>query len=95
MYTDKVFNMDLIRGMNAIVISLNNEDAYDLWTLVIPDDATEEDFEDICEDADLFQSAVHAFMKIMNTYGKDGLYLQTTVGDTYITRLFTGKRGEQ
>ena len=92
MYNDKDFNLDLIRGMNAIMISMNNEDAYMEWICTVPDECTDDDLESICEDADLFKETIHEFMRIFRKYSSDGLFIQTTVEDEYIQLLFTGKR---
>lgn len=92
MYNDKDFNLDLIKGMNAIMISMNDESAYMEWINTVPDCATEDDFEYICEDADLFKETIHEFVRIFNKYIKSGLFIQTTVGNEYIATLFTGKK---
>lgn len=94
MYSDKEFNLDLIKGMHAIMLSMNDERAYMEWINTIPDNATSDDFEYICEEADLFKEAIHEFMRIFQKYCKDGLFIQTTVGEEYISLLFTGKRKE-
>lgn len=43
MYNDKDFNFDLLKGMNAIMISMNNEDAYNLWIYTFPDCADDDE----------------------------------------------------
>lgn len=92
MYDDKDFNLDLIKGMNAIMICMNDERAYMEWINTVPDCATDDDFEYICENADLFKETVHEFVRICNEYLKYGLFIQTEVENEYISLLFTGKR---
>lgn len=92
MYTSREYNTDLIKGMNAIMISMNNENAYLEWINTVPDEPTEDDFEFIAETPDLFQATIHEFVRITRKYLSDGLYICTDIGDTYINKLFTGKR---
>ena len=75
MYSDKDYRIDLIRGMNAIVISMNNENAYMRWINIVPDQCDDDDLEYIAESDELFTETVQLFVKIMKWYLKDGLYI--------------------
>lgn len=66
---------ELMKAMHAIVCSLNNEDAYCEWIILVPDEATNEDLYDIAEDDDLFKDACDTFRSIMSDYAADGFYV--------------------
>lgn len=40
---------DFVRSMNNIMVHMNDEDAYMKWIQVVPDGATQEDFEAIAD----------------------------------------------
>ena len=70
--------VEIMKAMNTIVRSLNDESAYyERWILIVPDEATDEDLRDIAEDEDdeCFSDAVKCFEKIMRDYIKDGIYV--------------------
>lgn len=63
----------IVRSMNTLVLSLNNEEPlFSSWLYIVPDEATEDDFVQIAEDEDLFIDVVDTFKDIMNGYLKDG-----------------------
>lgn len=65
----------IIKGMNEIVLSLNNEGAYyNSWIYDVPDMATDEDLNEIADDDESFRHTVGHFLRIMEQYGKDGIY---------------------
>ena len=65
-----------IKAMHEIVLSMNHEGAYyDRWILVVPDQPTEEDFEELAEDEEYFGDAVRCFKGIIEDYLEDGLYI--------------------
>lgn len=75
MYSDKDYRLDLIRGMNALVISMNHEEAYTRWIYLVPDQATDEDLQDIAESDVLFDEACVLFTELLEIYGKYGFYI--------------------
>lgn len=76
MYSNYDYRKDLIVGMNAIVIAMNNEEAYyNHWIYIVPDCCTEEDLEDIAGYEDSFNEVVSLFMRLCKTYLVDGLYI--------------------
>lgn len=67
---------ETLKAMNTIILALNNEEAYfDSWILTVPDEATDEDFEYIAGDYELFTDAVKLFKELMKEYLDDGLYI--------------------
>ena len=64
---------DFVRSMNDIIAHLNDEDAYMKWIQVVPDGATQEDFEAIADDEELFDSTVYLFKDLMDRYMKNGI----------------------
>ena len=69
---------DFVRSMDNIITHLNDEDAYMKWIQVVPDGATQEDFEAIADDEDLFDSTVYLFKDLMDRYMKNGIYIGKT-----------------
>ena len=69
---------DFVRSMNDIIAHLNDEDAYMKWIQVVPDGATQEDFEAIADDEELFDSTVYLFKDLMERYMKNGIYVRKT-----------------
>lgn len=68
--------IEILKAMNTIILALNNEEAYfDSWILTVPDEATDEDFEYIAGDLELFTDAVKLFKELMKEYLDDGLYI--------------------
>ena len=65
---------NIVKGMNEIVKAMNDEDAYMKWVEVVPDEATDEDLQEIAEDDDLFRYTVKTFNNLNCLYGDD-LYL--------------------
>ena len=63
-----------IEQAHRTMISMNNEEAYDLWVYHCPDEATREDFEDIANNPDLFDDCREAFYRLYDRYKGDGLY---------------------
>ncbi len=75
--------IEIIKAMNTIVTCMNDENAYMRWIYIVPDQATEDDFEFIAEDEEEFESAVRAFGIIAKEYLDSGLYID---GDLYSCR---------
>lgn len=67
---------ELVKAMNAIVKSLNNEEAYyNHWIDIVPDEADDDDLYDIAIDEELFNDTVKLFKRNMREYLKDGIYV--------------------
>lgn len=75
--------IELVKAMNTIITCINDEDAYMEWIYIVPDQATEDDFEFIAEDDEEFEDAVRAFGIICKEYLGSGLYID---GDLYPCR---------
>lgn len=69
---------DFVRSMNNIIAHLNDENAYMRWITVVPDGATQEDFESIADDEELFDGVVYLFKDLMERYMKNGIYIGKT-----------------
>lgn len=63
-----------IKIMHEIMLSMNNEDAYFSWIYTMPDEPTQEDFEDFASDENDYLDLCNTFARIYNRYKKDGLY---------------------
>lgn len=68
-----------IEAMNLLVLAMNDESAYEEWIIIAPDEATSDDFLAIAQDDELMNDATRTFIHIMNTYGKAGIYLGSTL----------------
>ena len=62
----------LMKAMNTIVRTMNNEDAYYEWINIVPDEADDNELMDIAQDDELFADSCNAFKSIMQAYGDDG-----------------------
>ena len=70
--------VDFVRSMNNIMVHMNDENAYMKWITVVPDGATQDDFEAIADDEELFDSTVYLFKDLMERYMKNGIYVGNT-----------------
>lgn len=67
---------NLVKSMDTIVKSLNDEGAYyNHWIYIVPDEADDDDFLDIAEDEETFVEAVRCFKGIVREYMKSGFYV--------------------
>lgn len=67
-----VLRKNLVKGMNEYIQCLNDETAYyDYWIMLVPDEATEDDLQDIAEDDELFNETCVLFGKLIKKYGDD------------------------
>ena len=69
---------DFVRSMNNIMVHMNDEEAYMKWIQVVPDGATQDDFEAIADDEELFDGVVYLFKDLMERYMKNGIYIGKT-----------------
>lgn len=59
--------VNLVKNMNEIVKSLNDESFYwGTWAHVVPDEADESDFQEIAQDEELFDLVCEKFCKIIS-----------------------------
>jgi len=68
---------EVLKAMNTLVRSLNNEEAYlRVWIMFVPNEASDDDLKDICENEELFGEVAEVFKRIMQFYTKDGFYIE-------------------
>lgn len=67
---------EALKAMNFLIRTLNDETAYyHKWIWIIPDEAADDELEDIAEnDIETFKEAVQCFKSIMKNYTEDGFY---------------------
>lgn len=63
---------ELLKSMNTIICSLNNEEAYWRWADFVPDGATKQDLEDIASDSEYMNVICKVFKIILDEYIEDG-----------------------
>ena len=73
---------EILKAMNLLVKSMNDEDAYAEWICTIPDQADDEDLMEIAADEDesVYCEACHDFRRICNRYLCDGIYVGNIPG---------------
>lgn len=60
----------LLERLHEVVRNMNHEDAYMVWTFVVPDEPTKEDFAEIASNEEDFEVVLNLFKKIFNRYSK-------------------------
>lgn len=68
---------EFVKAMNIIVKGMNDEDAYSRWIAVVPDQADEDDLNDIGCDEGMFKETVELFRDIMFKHMKHGFCIGT------------------
>ena len=62
-----------LKAMNDFIIELGDEDIYMDWILVVPDESTPDDFNDIGENIELYNEVCRLFAKLV-IYDKENNY---------------------
>ena len=62
----EVSKKDFLKALHILICATTDEDIYEDWVRIIPDEPDEEDFKAIAEDEELFNLAIGTFVK----YGK-------------------------
>lgn len=71
---------DVLKGMDTIIKSMNDESAYTAWIYIIPDEADDDELMEIAEeDEESFNDACKLFAKLVKKYMKYGLYVDGEV----------------
>ena len=65
---DKDSRVKLLKAMDEIVVDINDENAYASWIVIVPDQASDDDFEYIAEDQELCDDVCRKFALIMNRF---------------------------
>ena len=74
-YDEQLLNN--IKLMHNVMTSMNNENAYNFWIYVCPDEPSEDDFIYIASDEDEYKDCEDTFYSLFKKYAKDGLYRPT------------------
>lgn len=71
---------EALRSMNNIIKSMNDESAYNAWIWIVPDEADDDELQEIAEeDEETFEDACKLFAKLVKKYMKCGLYIDGKV----------------
>ena len=70
-YEMTVLKANMLGGMHEYIRHLNDEDAYDRWILIVPDEPTENDLISIAEDEGLWKDTCSLFGRLVKQYGGD------------------------
>ena len=71
---------DVLKGMDTIIKSMNDESAYSAWIWIIPDGADDDELQEIAEEDDeTFLDACKLFAELIKRYMKYGLYIDGEV----------------
>lgn len=63
--------IELLKGMNQYIIDMGDEEAYNVWfTLGVPDEPTDDDYESIAEDLTLWVFVCKVFDDIIKEYDR-------------------------
>ncbi|MBP5565052.1 MAG: hypothetical protein J6X45_04960 [Lachnospiraceae bacterium] len=62
-----------LKRMHDTMTRMNNEEAYAVWITYVPDEPSEDDLKDIAEDVDDYDECVTLFVKLVYSYGSDGI----------------------
>lgn len=54
-----------IKAMHEMVLNIDNEGYYMTWIYTVPDEPTEEDFEDIAEDVEFYNEVESLFKRLI------------------------------
>ena len=60
--------IELLKKLNEIMMCMNDEDCYFTWVLIVPDEATDDDFQSIALDEESFNEVLDLFEKLFHRY---------------------------
>lgn len=61
--------IELLKGMNQYIIDLGDEEVYETWiSLGVPDEPTEEDYESIAEEREIWVYVCKLFGRLIKDY---------------------------
>lgn len=58
-----------LKAMHELMTLANDEDIYMAWIYTMPDEPSEEDFEDIAEDDEMYNECFDAFVRLIKHEG--------------------------
>ena len=95
MYTLKLVieKFEILKAMNLLVKSMNNEDAYEEWVYTVPDEASDDDLMYIAADEDetVYLEACQVFRRICHNYLDDGIFAGCYPGEV---KLYGAKKDD-
>lgn len=95
MYTLKLVieKFEILKAMNLLVKSMNNEDAYERWIYTVPDQAGDDELMYIAADEDesIFREACQDFRRICHDYLDDGIFAGSYPGEV---KLYGAKKDD-
>lgn len=62
--------LEQVKAMHTIMVNSNDEDIYFSWILLMPDEPSEEDFEDFANDEKAYNELFDLFVRLVR---KDGV----------------------
>ena len=65
-----MLKMNILGGMNDYVRDFGDEEAWDLWITIVPDEMTEDDLEYIANNQELWIDVCILFGKIVKNYSE-------------------------
>ena len=65
-----MLKMNLLGGMNAYIRDLGDEEIWNLWITIMPDEVTEDGLEYIANDEELWTDACVLFGEIVKNYSE-------------------------
>lgn len=77
MKMSKIKRIELLRAMNTVALTCNNEDCIDnFWLYAMPDHADDDDFDFIADDDEKFNHVCEAFSKMIEMLHREGMYVE-------------------
>ena len=61
----KIYRIGKLKAMHNMMLLVNDEDYYMTWIAVVPDEPTEEDFEEMAEDTEFYNEAEALFKRLI------------------------------
>lgn len=67
--------IELLKAMHLLMQSTNDEGAYWDWICTFPDDPSEDDYESVADDDELYGECCEEFRRLLEEYGESGFYV--------------------
>ena len=60
----ETMRVNLLKDMNTYILNMGDEDIWEHWIMIVPDEADEDDFLSIAEDDELWSDTCYTFGKL-------------------------------